>query len=147
MLSCSNIKENEHSVQIYKKKLANYLLQFFKLCFPIILTFTLLSGCRKKQDTMLSVYVRDKSGLLIEGAKVNVIGEPTDSLANKKPLINLEKLTDKNGTVIFNLNEFYDLGQTGLAIVKLKAIFYNKSGENVIHLIEEKNNECFVEID
>jgi hypothetical protein len=147
MLSCSNIKENEHSVQIYKKKLANYLLQFFKFCFLTILVFALFSGCHKRQDTMLSVYIRDKSGSQIEGAKVKVFGEPTNSNLNKALSIDLEKISDKTGSVVFNLNEFYDLGQTGMAIVKVRAIYYNKSGENVIHLIEEKNNMCFVEID
>ena len=133
-------------MQIYKKKLANYRVQFLKFCFLAALLFPGLIGCHKKQDTLLSVYVRDKSGSLVEGAKVNVFGEPTDTALNKKISINLEKITDKNGTVIFKLNEFYNTGQTGLAIVKIRAIFYGKTGDNVIHLIEEKNNECFVEI-
>lgn len=134
-------------MQIYKKKWRKNPVQLFKFTlFSFILSFGLF-GCYKKKDTILTVYVRDQVGASVEGAKVTVFAEPTDTSNNNSLAVNYEEITDKSGTVIFNLNSIYETGQTGVAILKAKATFYNKTGQTIIHINEEVNNECFIEIE
>jgi hypothetical protein len=132
-------------LQIYKKKLAKHRLQSVFVILLFIGFLMSISGCYKKQDTILQVYVRDSSGVVVEGAKVDVFAEPTTT-SNNALQINMTELTDESGTATFNFNEIYKSGQTGTAIVKAKATYYSKTGQKVVQVIEETNNECFIEI-
>ncbi len=108
--------------------------------------FFILNSCYKKKDTILKVYVRNSSGQLLEGADVQIYAEPTDTLNQNAPSVNLKEKTDKTGVANFNFNFLYDSGQTGVAILKLKAIYYSQTGENIVEITEETNNESFIVI-
>lgn len=134
-------------MQIYKKKSRNNSVGLFM--FTIIsLVFSFgLSGCYKKKDTTLRVYVLDNSGSFVNGANVEIFAEPTDT--NNFNLISLDysAISDKNGMALFNLNKHYESGQTGLAIVKVKVTYNFKIGETITQLVEEVDNECNVLIE
>jgi hypothetical protein len=133
-------------VQIYKKKWANCRVKDCKFFILFISLSFLLLGCYKKKDTLLQVYVRDVTGNSIKGAKVEVFAEPTDTSNLNNLSINFDQITDENGIASFNFNEVYKSGQTGVAVLKAKATLYGKTGETIVNLIEEFNNECFIEI-
>jgi hypothetical protein len=134
-------------MQIYKKKWRKNSVRLLKFTLLYFISSIALTSCYKKQDTLLQVYVRDNSGATVAEAKVNLFAEPTDTSNSNTLAINLEQVTDENGIASFNLNEYYETGQTGVAILKVKATYYNKIGENIIKIIEEVNNECFIQIE
>ncbi len=134
-------------MQIYKKKSRIYLVELFM--FIIIgMAFSFgLAGCYKKKDTTLRVVVKDVSGSIVKDANVDIFVEPTDT-SNQNPVsLNYSNLTDENGTAVFNLNAHYESGQTGVAILKVKASYNNKTGESVTQIVEETDNECNVQIE
>jgi hypothetical protein len=91
--------------------------------------------------------VRDNYGLVVEGAKVEVYSEPTDTSINSELSINMLEITNESGTATFNFNDIYKTGQTGTAIVKAKATYFGKTGHKIINVVEETNNECFITIE
>lgn len=134
-------------MQIYKKKSRNYSVRVFM--FTIIsLAFSFgLSGCYKKKDTTLRVFVLDTSGSAVAGANVEIFAEPSDTSIFNLVSLNYSAVSDKNGVALFNLNKHYESGQTGLAVVKIKATYNFKIGETVAQLVEEVDNECNVQIE
>ncbi len=134
-------------MQIYKKKTRNYSVRLFKLTL-ILFAFSFgLVSCYKKKDTILKVFVVDNIGSIVKGADVNIFAEPTDT-TNQNPIsLNSSTFTDENGIAVFNLNTHYESGQTGVAIVKVKATFNNKIGESVVQIVEEIDNECNIQIE
>jgi hypothetical protein len=133
-------------MQSYKKKWRKYSLNFLKNSFILFVISSFLTSCYKKKDTLLMVYVRDETGSVIESAKVRVFAEPTDTSNNSAMIVDFEKITDNTGTADFNFNQIYETGQTGVAVVKVKATYFNKVGQKIVELVEEQNNECYVEI-
>jgi hypothetical protein len=134
-------------MQIYKKKWRNYLVHVFKFSLIIVGFSFVLFGCYKKQDTLLQVYVLDNSGAAVKGANVKVYAEPTDTAIHNPVSINISMLTNESGTALFNMNELYQAGQTGVAIVKVRASYFNKTDESIIQLMEEVNNECSIQLE
>jgi hypothetical protein len=133
-------------MQIYKKMSCQLdSMQSILLTFSLSLIFV-LQGCYKKQDTILKVYVRNSNGQIVAGANVKIYAEPTDTSKQNESIINFNDNTDEKGIVSFNLNELYESGQTGVAILKAKAGYLNLSGENIVPITEEKTNETFIEI-
>jgi hypothetical protein len=133
-------------MQIYKKMSCQLdSMQSILLTFSLSLIFV-LQGCYKKQDTILKVYVRNSNGQIVAGANVKIYAEPTDTSKQNESIINFNDNTDEKGIVSFNLNELYESGQTGVAILKAKAGYFNLSGENIVPITEEKTNETFIEI-
>ncbi len=113
------------------------------ILFSILIT---LNSCYKKKDTMLKVYVRNSSGQVVEGAQVKIFAEPTDTSNHNAPAVNLDEITDESGITNFNFNFLYESGQTGVAILKAKATYYGQTGESIIEIVEEMNNDCFIVI-
>lgn len=134
-------------MQIYKKKWRNYLVQVFKFSLIIVGFSFGLFGCYKKQDTLLQVYVLDNSGAAVKGANVKIYAEPADTAIHNPVSINFSMLTNESGSALFNMNELYQAGQTGVAIVKVRASYFNKTEESIIQLMEEVNNECSIELE
>ena len=134
-------------MQIYKKKSRNYSVQLFNFTI-IVLVFSFgLVGCYKKQDTTLRVFVLDTTGSVVKGANVEIYAEPTDTSNFNSVSLNYTMLSDENGIAIFKLNKQYESGQTGVAIVKVKATYNYKTGESVTQIVEEVDNECNVQIE
>jgi hypothetical protein len=129
-------------MQIYKKKIALFQLKVSIIRVGGFLLFFLLTACYKKQDTILAVIVKNESGQVIEGALVEVKAEPT-TLGNIVTL-NMEETTDELGVAYFNFNEYYKSGQTGVAVLKIKAIQFGLYGEGVVNVEQEVVTETIV---
>lgn len=129
-------------MQIYKKKIA-----FFKLkssiikCGVFLLLFS-LTACYKKQDTILAVIVKNESGQVIEGAQVELKAEPTTF--DNVVILNMEKTTDDLGVAYFNFNDYYQSGQTGVAVLKIKVKQFGLYGEGVVTVEQEVVTETVV---
>ena len=134
-------------MQIYKKKWRNYLVQVFKFSLIIVGFSFMLFGCYKKQDTLLQVHVLDNSGASVKGANVKIYAEPADTAIHNPILINFTMLTNESGTALFNMNELYQAGQIGVAILRVRASYFNKTGESIIQVMEEVNNECSIQLE
>jgi len=129
-------------MQIYKKKIAFFQLKVSIIRVGGFLLFFLLTACYKKQDTILAVIVKNESGQVIEGALVEVKAEPT-TFGNIVTL-NMENTTDELGLAYFNFNEYYKSGQTGVAVLKIKAKQFGLYGEGVVTVEQEVVTETIV---
>ena len=129
-------------MQIYKKKIALFQLKISIIRVGGFLLLFLLTACYKKQDTILAVIVKNESGQVIEGALVEVKAEPT-TFGNIVTL-NMENTTDELGVAYFNFNEYYKSGQTGVAVLKIKAKQFGLYGEGVVTVEQEVVTETIV---
>jgi hypothetical protein len=129
-------------MQIYKKKIALFQLKISIIRVGGFLLLFLLTACYKKQDTILAVIVKNESGQVIEGAQVEVKAEPT-TFGNIVTL-NMENTTDELGVAYFNFNEYYESGQTGVAVLKIKAKQFGLYGEEVVTVEQEIVTETIV---
>lgn len=107
-----------------------------------------MGSCRKKGDTMANVYVRDEGNTAVSDATVilygtatgNPVGTTTPGIVN----INDTIYTNSSGLASFNLNDVYQLGQAGVAILDVKAKKANKIGTGIIKIEAEKMNETTI---
>lgn len=129
-------------MQIYKKKIAFFQLKISIIKVGGFLLLFLLTACYKKQDTILAVIVKNESGQVIEGSQVEVKAEPT-TFGNIVTL-NMEKTTDELGVASFNFNDHYKSGQTGVAVLKIKAKQFGLYGEGIVTVEQEVVTETVV---
>ena len=129
-------------MQIYKKKIALFQLKASIIKAGVFLLLFLLTACYKKQDTILSVIVKNSNGQVLEGALVELKAEPTTF--GNIAAIDMKKSTDELGEAYFNFNEFYKSGQTGVVVLKIKAKHFGLSGEGVVTVEQEVVTESTV---
>ena len=117
-----------------------------KKLIAFICLFLMVSSCYKVQPTTLEVTVKDVSGALISNASVRVFGEPT---ATPSPSLeaSYETETNSNGVALFNLNNIYQPGQSGVAILKVEVEKNEKTGMGTIELVQESSNKLDVVIE
>lgn len=107
---------------------------FFQLSILLILCG--LSSCYKQKDTLLEISVFANDGTPISQALIQVFVESTTNNGNNTNLY-FEGISDVNGVVLFNFNSFYQPGQNGVAIVKVKASKNQLFGEKIVEVIQE----------
>jgi hypothetical protein len=129
-------------MQIYKKKIAYFQLNTSIIVGTAFLLLFLLSACYKKQDTILSVIVKNSNGQVLEGALVELKAEPTTF--GNIVTIDMQKSTDELGVANFNFNDYYKSGQTGVVVLKIKAKHFGLSGEGVVTVEQEVVTETTV---
>jgi hypothetical protein len=129
-------------MQIYKKKIAFFQYNLSIVKFGCFLLLFLLTACYKKQDTILSVVVKNESGQVVEGALVELKAEPTT--LNNDVALNMENTTNELGVALFNFNEFYKSGQTGVVVLKIKAKQFGLYGEGTVMVEQEVVTETVV---
>ncbi|NBR13714.1 MAG: hypothetical protein EBQ94_09335 [Flavobacteriales bacterium] len=106
-----------------------------------------MGSCRKKGDTIANIYVRDEGSTAVENATVVLFGTSTGSPVGTPPgtvgLVNLRDTlyTNSSGLASFNLNDVYQLGQAGVAILNVTAKKANKIGQGIIKIEPETVNE------
>jgi hypothetical protein len=91
-----------------------------KIIFLIFASLAVL-GCKKKQDTIAKVYVYDWNNNPVIGCTVVLKGESSESTVTKKITVGDTLRTNSQGEAIFNLNEVYQLGQAGVAVLNVYA--------------------------
>jgi Pyruvate/2-oxoacid:ferredoxin oxidoreductase gamma subunit len=117
-------------------KMKNYIL-LGALAISAVVGF---EGCRKKEDTIAKIYVRDADMLLVSGAQVVLYGTSTINQPSNVVLYDTT-VTNSAGEAIFNLNEVYQLGQAGVAVLNIDATFDGKSGQGIIKVEQETTSE------
>ncbi|MGJ8660523.1 MAG: hypothetical protein ACSHXL_00660 [Bacteroidota bacterium] len=113
------------------------------LLLAAFFSFSIVSflGCNKKKDTIAKIYVRDANSALVSGAKVYLYGKSSEPGQQGK--VNLSDTTVSNaaGEAIFNLNEVYQKGQAGVAVLNIDAISGTATGSGIIKIVEETTSE------
>lgn len=101
------------------------------------------TGCQKKKDTIAKVYVRDVNNNPVVAAEVILYGENTNvPPASQNPVALTETTTtNASGEAIFNFNDVYQLGQAGVAVLKIKAIKDGVTSEGIIKVEQETLSE------
>lgn len=118
----------------------------FKNIFLFSCLFVLASSCYKVQPTTLEVTVKDNAGNIVPNALVYVAGESTVSPSPDLEAV-YESETNSNGIVLFDLNNIYQPGQSGVAILKVNAEKNDKTGTAIIELSKESNNQLDIVIE
>lgn len=81
---------------------------------------------------------------MCSGAQVRLYGQPanlTSANASQELRIDLTAVTDAEGRAYFDLSEFYDGGQTGLAILNVDMMKGSLERSGFIQVIEQEVNE------
>jgi hypothetical protein len=115
----------------------NHLLQRSTLFIIIaLLGITFSSGCRKKEDTIARISVRDETNALVPLAKVILYGKSTTNQPSNVVLYDTA-YTNLAGVADFNFNDVYQLGQAGVAVLDINASLNNKSGKGIVKIEQE----------
>lgn len=97
-------------------------------------------GCQKKEDTIAKIYVRDAEMLLVPDARVILFGTSTTNQPSSVVLFDTT-MTNSAGEAIFNLNEVYQLGQAGVAVLNIDVNKDTKNGQGIIKVEQETTSE------
>ena len=110
--------------------------RFFALSVIALLSMATLIGCRKKEDTIAEITVRDASNQAVSGARVVVYGQST---TNQPANVNLydTTLTGADGVAVFNFNDVYQLGQAGVAVLNIDVQKDGLTGQGIIKVEQE----------
>jgi hypothetical protein len=111
----------------------------FILLFAASLSLLMVS-CRKKKDTIANIYVRDENNAVVNDAMVILYGTNTAGTPQQVAVFDTA-YTNSSGLAAFNYNDLYQLGQAGVAVLDIKAQKQNKSGQGIIKIEAEKENE------
>lgn len=105
-----------------------------------VFTLTAFVGCRKKEDTIAKVYVRDAGNQAVAGAQVVIYGQST---TNQPSNVTLFDTTTSNsaGEAVFNFNDVYQLGQAGVAVLNIDVTKDALSGQGIIKVEQETTSE------
>ena len=115
----------------------NHLLQRRTLFIIIaLLGVSFSSGCRKKEDTIARISVRDETNALVPLAKVILYGKSTTNQPSNVVLYDTA-YTNLAGVADFNFNDVYQLGQAGVAVLDINASLNNKSGKGIVKIEQE----------
>ncbi|MFK7786352.1 MAG: hypothetical protein AB8B56_14630 [Crocinitomicaceae bacterium] len=110
--------------------------RFFALSVIALLSMSVLIGCRKKEDTIAQITVRDASNQAVAGARVVIYGQST---TNQPSNVNLYDTTETNieGVATFNFNDVYQLGQAGVAVLNIDVQKDGLTGQGIIKVEQE----------
>ena len=117
-----------------------------KKSIPFICLLLFISSCYRVEPTTLEVTVKDSSGAFVTNASVYIYGEPTVS---PSPFLeaNYESETNSSGVALVDLNNIYQPGQNGVAILKVVVEKNEKTGTGTIELVQERNNKLEIVIE
>ncbi len=108
------------------------------LFFGLFLLFVgmVTVSCRKKQETIAKIVVRDASNNPVSGARVIVYGQSTTGQASSVTLYDTTT-TNSAGEAIFNFDDVYQLGQAGVAVLNIDASKDGNTGQGIIKVEQE----------
>lgn len=112
------------------------------IVFALALLFigTVSVSCRKKEDTIAKITVRNANNEPVYNARVIVYGQSTTNQASSVTLYDTA-WTDASGVAIFNFNEVYQLGQAGVAVLNIDAEKSGLIGQGIIKVEQEVTTE------
>ena len=119
-----------------------YIIYPFLALGLFAITFS-TNSCRKKEETIAKVTVRDTANVLVPGATVILYGESTTDPI--QPVVRRDTVTtNSSGVATVNYDETYQLGQAGVAVLNISAEKGNLYGEGIIKIEEEVENTATV---
>lgn len=112
------------------------------IVFALILLFigTVSVSCRKKEDTIAVITVKNANNEPVSGARVIVYGQSTTNQASSVTLYDTA-MTNSAGEATFNFNEVYQLGQAGVAVLNIDAEKGGLVGQGIIKVEQEATTE------
>lgn len=110
--------------------------RFFALSVIALLSMAMLAGCRKKEDTIAEITVRDASNQAVAGARVVIYGQSTTNQPANVVLYDTT-LTNSAGVAVFNFNDVYQLGQAGVAVLNIDVQKDALTGQGIIKVEQE----------
>jgi hypothetical protein len=110
--------------------------RFFALSVIALLSMATLIGCRKKEDTIAEITVRDASNQAVAGARVVIYGQSTTNQPANVVLYDTTE-TNSSGVAVFNFNEVYQLGQAGVAVLNIDVQKDALTGQGIIKVEQE----------
>lgn len=110
--------------------------RFFALSVIALLSMAVLVGCRKKEDTIAEITVRDASNQAVAGARVVIYGQSTTNQPANVVLYDTT-LTNSAGVAVFNFNDVYQLGQAGVAVLNIDVQKDALTGQGIIKVEQE----------
>ncbi len=120
------------------------IIFYGKFIFTLMILFVSFSSCVKIKPTVAIIYIRNSDGSACSGSSVRLYGQPSEITtpnAAQKLRIDLTKQTDESGRAYFDLSDFYEAGQTGMAILNVDAIKFNQVSTGFIQIKEQETNE------
>lgn len=114
--------------------------KFIFLGFFAILTVATLIGCRKKEDTIAIIHVRNTANEGVAGARVILYGQSTTNQPSSVVLFDTT-LSNSAGDATFNFNDVYQLGQAGVAVLNISVDKDGATGQGIIKIVEETTSE------
>ena len=114
--------------------------RFFALSVIALLSMSVLVGCRKKEDTIAEITVRDASNQAVAGARVVIYGQSTTNQPANVVLYDTT-MTNSAGVAIFNFNDVYQLGQAGVAVLNIDVQKDALTGQGIIKVEQEVTSE------
>ncbi|MDG1333844.1 MAG: hypothetical protein P8P74_16015 [Crocinitomicaceae bacterium] len=110
--------------------------RFFALSVIALLSMAMLAGCRKKEDTIAEITVRDASNQAVAGARVVIYGQSTTNQPANVVLYDTT-MTNSSGVAVFNFNDVYQLGQAGVAVLNIDVQKDALTGQGIIKVEQE----------
>lgn len=114
--------------------------KLFLFSLFVLIGATTIVGCRKKQDTIAKITVRDASNQAVAGARVVLYGQSTTNQPANVVLFDTT-IANAAGEAIFNFNDVYQLGQAGVAVLNIDVQKDALTGQGIIKVEQETTTE------
>lgn len=106
----------------------------FLVLFIILLSVT---GCYKKEDTIAIVKVVNETGTSIANARVIIYGSGNLGEVTLRDTT----FTNSSGEALFNLNETYQSGQAGVAVLDIEVTKDGLTSYGIIKIDQETTSK------
>lgn len=114
--------------------------RLFIIALFALVSMTAFVGCRKKEDTIAKIYVRDSANQAVSGAQVVLYGQSTTGQPSSVVLYDTTT-SNSSGVATFNFDETYQLGQAGVAVLNIDVQKGGLVGQGIIKVEEEVTSE------
>ncbi len=120
--------------------------RFVLFCSLVLFSFITIVSCRKKEDTIAVVIVKNNANQTISGASVLLKAQGTTSEPNSinTDLYPMSGVTNAQGRATFDFNDVYQLGQAGVAVLSIEVVAGSETGQGVIKVEQEQTTEEIV---
>lgn len=117
------------------------LNRFYIMGALALISLVTFIGCRKKEDTIAKIHVRNTSNEQVAGARVVLYGQSTTNQPNSNVVLFDTTTTNATGEAVFNFNDVYQLGQAGVAVLNIDVVKDAMTGQGIIKVEEETTSE------
>ena len=120
--------------------------RLFLSSFLVLFSLITIIGCKKKEDTIAVIIVKNNANQTISGASVLLKAQGTTSEPNSinTDIYPLSGITNDQGRATFDFNDVYQLGQAGVAVLSIEVVAGSETGQGVIKVEQEQTTEEIV---